>query len=297
MTSTYTTNKSIEKPANGDYVNSWNTPVNSDWDIIDKAFGGTTTLNVTGVTSTPVNLTASQYQALIINITGTLTANVTYTIPSGVGGQWIVANNTSGAFTVTISSLGGGSSYTVRQGYRVPIASDGTNIVVTNNLPTASGSSTQVQYNSSGTLAGSSNLTFDGTNLTTTNVVTPTINGITSALEYVFDGGGAPLTAVLYGYLYVPFACTVTGWTVISDVGGSIAFDVYNNPYSSYGSNSSMVYPGTGPNISSSNKGQGSPTSWGTTYIPAGNIIGFAMYYTSGSITRVTVSLSVTRNT
>ena len=39
MTSTFTTNKSIEKPANGDYVNDWNVPVNADWDIIDQAFG------------------------------------------------------------------------------------------------------------------------------------------------------------------------------------------------------------------------------------------------------------------
>jgi Chaperone of endosialidase len=128
MTSTFTTNKSIEKPANGDYVNDWNVPVNADWDIIDKAFGGTTTLNATGQSSTPVNLTATQYQPLILNITGTLTANVTYTIPSGVGGQWIVANNTTGSYTTTIASLGGGTATAIGQGSITLIASDGTNI-------------------------------------------------------------------------------------------------------------------------------------------------------------------------
>jgi hypothetical protein len=167
MTSTFTTNKSIEKPANGDYVNDWNVPVNADWDIIDKAFGGITTLNVTGQSSTPVTLTSTQYIPLILNITGTLTANVTYTIPSGIGGQWIAANNTTGAYTVTISSGGAGSSYVIPQGYRTVIASDGTNIVLSNNLPpTPGGSNTQIQYNSSGSLVGSSNLTFDGTNVT-----------------------------------------------------------------------------------------------------------------------------------
>jgi Chaperone of endosialidase len=128
MASTFTTNKSIEKPANGDYVNDWNVPVNADWDIIDKAFGGTTTLNATGQSSTPVNLTATQYQPLILNITGTLTANVTYTIPSGVGGQWIVANNTTGSYTTTIASLGGGTTATIGQGSITQIASDGTNV-------------------------------------------------------------------------------------------------------------------------------------------------------------------------
>jgi hypothetical protein len=128
MTSTFTTNKSIEKPANGDYVNDWNVPVNADWDIIDKAFGGTTSLNVTGQSSTPVTLSASQYQPLILSISGTLTSNVTYAIPSGVGGQWIVANNATGSYTVTIASLGGGTTTTIGQGSITQIASDGTNI-------------------------------------------------------------------------------------------------------------------------------------------------------------------------
>ena len=92
MTSTFTTNKSIEKPGNGDYVNDWNVPVNTDWNIIDQAFGGTTSLNVTGVSTTPVNLTidsvnaALSYQSLLLTISGTLSNNVIYTIPSGVGG-------------------------------------------------------------------------------------------------------------------------------------------------------------------------------------------------------------------
>lgn len=166
MTSTYTTNKSIEKPANGDYVNTWSTPVNSDWDIIDVSLGGTTTLNATGVSGT-VTLTATQYRPPTIIITGTLTANVTYSLPSGVGGHWVIYNNTSGAYTVTFASAGGGTSTTLTQGQRVLVYCDGTNTAlgVTATSISAGGSSGQVQFNSSGSLAGSSNLTFDGTNL------------------------------------------------------------------------------------------------------------------------------------
>lgn len=141
MTSTFTTNKSIEKPGNGDYVNDWNVPVNTDWNIIDQAFGGTTSLNVTGVSTTPVNLTinsvnaALSYQSLLLTISGTLSNNVTYTIPSGVGGQWIVANGTTGAFNVIIASLGGGTSYAPPQGYKTIIVSDGTNITAAITTP------------------------------------------------------------------------------------------------------------------------------------------------------------------
>jgi hypothetical protein len=174
MASTYTTNKSIEKPANGDYVNTWSTPVNSDWDIIDTSLGGTTTINATGASGT-VTLSTSQYRPPTIIITGVLTSNVTYRIPSGIGGHWVIYNNTSGAFSITIDSGGGGTSTTVAQGFRVLVYSDGTNIGpgITSVPLAAAGSSGQVQYNSSGSLAGSSNLTYDGTSNLVLGAVTP----------------------------------------------------------------------------------------------------------------------------
>jgi hypothetical protein len=127
MPSSYTTNKNIEKPANGDYNNTWSVPVNSDWDIIDRAFGGTTSLNAVGASGT-VTLTTSQYQAPIIAITGTLTANVNYQLPAGGGGFFYIFNNTSGAFSVLFSSAGGGSTVTLPQGFTISVISDGTNI-------------------------------------------------------------------------------------------------------------------------------------------------------------------------
>ena len=127
MVSSYTPNKYIEKPANGDYNNTWSTPVNNDWDVIDTAFGGTTTINAVGASGT-VTLTVSQYRPPIIAITGALTANVNYQLPAGVGGFWHIFNNTSGAFSVLLSSAGGGSTVTIPQGYTISVISDGTNI-------------------------------------------------------------------------------------------------------------------------------------------------------------------------
>jgi len=137
MTSSYTTNKVLEKPGNGDYVDLWNVPVNGDMDIIDQAFGGVTSLNATGGSAT---LTAAQYRSLVLSVSGAMSASVTYTIPSGKGGQWIVYNNTTdatgGPWSVVIASGGGGTSYTVTRGQRVLIYSDGTNINVAYAYPT-----------------------------------------------------------------------------------------------------------------------------------------------------------------
>ena len=165
MTSTYSTNKAIEEPANGDYVNTWSTPVNSNFNIIDKAFGGHLIINATGASGTTA-LTTTQYQNLYILFSGTLSANVNYQVPSGVGGQWVVYNGTSGAFTLTLSSGGGGSSVTITQGTRTLIVSDGTNVTLSVNTVTSpGGADTSIQFNQSGVFGGSSNLAWNyGTN-------------------------------------------------------------------------------------------------------------------------------------
>jgi hypothetical protein len=173
MVSSYTPNKRIEKPANGDYNNTWSTPVNSDWDIIDRAFGGTTTLNAVAASGT-VALTANQYQAPIVAITGALTANVNYQLPAGVGGFWFVFNNTSGSFSILFSSAGGGSTITLAQGRTTAVICDGTNVGLANtSVPSAAGSTTQVQYNLSGQLAGSSGFVFDGSGNVGIGTATP----------------------------------------------------------------------------------------------------------------------------
>lgn len=118
-----TTNKSLNEPAFNS--SNWDVPLNENFDWIDEALGSVTSLNATSGSTT---LTVSQYRALAFNITGTLVGNVTYEIPAGVGGQWIVRNATSGAFTVTITSAGGGTSSAIAQGSIEAVYSDGTNI-------------------------------------------------------------------------------------------------------------------------------------------------------------------------
>ena len=63
-----------------------------------------------------------------ITLTGSLSANQILQFPSGVAGKWIIYNTTSGAFSVTVSSAGGGTAVSAPQGYNVSIYSDGTNI-------------------------------------------------------------------------------------------------------------------------------------------------------------------------
>ena len=216
MASTFTTNKGIEKPAYNDYAanpTGWSGPINTDWDIIDASFGGVTIKNPTGVSGT-VNLILAEYRSAII-VVGTsisasavLTANVNYTIPSGVGGVWSIFNNTTGAFTITISSLGGGTSVVLEQGATTIIYSDGTNIRIADNrvVDTVPGTNTQVIYNNAGALAGSANLTFDGTYISDGigNVRTVPANSQTASYTLVASDNGKYISTTAGGVIVPP---------------------------------------------------------------------------------------------
>lgn len=153
MASSYTTNKNIEKPGYNDYAanpTGWSGPVNADWDIIDRAFGGVQAKSTTGGTT---NLTISETQNLILIISGTLVSNATFTLPLNtaltgiVGGQWIVRNDTAGAFTVTIAPVsGGGVSVAIPQGQVRAIFSDGTNVRDSISIPTQIPSGTAMLF-------------------------------------------------------------------------------------------------------------------------------------------------------
>jgi hypothetical protein len=137
MASTFTTNKNIEKPAYNSFVDDWNTPVNADWDIIDRAFGGTHTVSLT---SSNVTLTQDQCQNVHILLTGVLTANVTVNFPSGVSGFYIVDNVTTGAFTVTLASAGAGPlAVLARQDANTFIWSDGFDVYLADSSPLTAG--------------------------------------------------------------------------------------------------------------------------------------------------------------
>jgi hypothetical protein len=127
--SSFTLNKSIEKPAAGSYNSTWSTPVNADWDDIDNAFGGSTTISLTGVTPAQYALTLAQYQPPNIIFTGTVTGNFIWFLPAGVGGMWSIFNNTSGSFYVAFGSGPTGlAAYAVPQGERAFLVCDGANM-------------------------------------------------------------------------------------------------------------------------------------------------------------------------
>ena len=164
-----TPNKVLDQPAYNSNVNTWGTgPLNTNFGYIDLALGGSTLLNATGLGGTTVALSASQCIPLTLSISGTPGGIVTYTVPAATGGQWVLRNGTTGGYAVRVQSASGGTYVTINAGDNVQVSCDGTATGMVRNDTTASagGATTQVQYNNAGVLAGSANMTFNGTVLT-----------------------------------------------------------------------------------------------------------------------------------
>ena len=136
MSSTFTPNKVLEEPANGDYVDTWNVPVNRDMTFIDSALGQTIVFNATAGSQTLTQSSSStsigtySYVPSFITITGAISADVTYTIPTGVGGTWTVRNLTTdatgGPWSVYFAYAGGGTSVAVERDITEVICCDTT---------------------------------------------------------------------------------------------------------------------------------------------------------------------------
>lgn len=129
MSSTYTSRIRLEKQGDGENPNSWGTILNQNViDLIDDAIAGYEVVSVssTGITLTSNNGTADQSRNAALEFAGTLTANVTITIPSEEK-VYFIRENTTGSFAVQMKTASG-SAISLTQSLNTLVACDGTEI-------------------------------------------------------------------------------------------------------------------------------------------------------------------------
>lgn len=108
-----TPNKNYNNQNTGANVNTWGIVNNSNFSIVDLNFGGRLNLGVGG--SANITVTANQAQNLMHVLTGVLLANIQYIFPA-LGGIYMVRNDTTGAFNLTVMCAGGSTGAVVPQG-------------------------------------------------------------------------------------------------------------------------------------------------------------------------------------
>ena len=129
MASTYTDRLGLEKQTDGENPNSWGAILNTNViDLIDDAIAGYEIVSVssTGITLTDNQGSTDQSRNAALEFAGTLTANVTITVPAEEK-TYFIRENTSGSFAVQMKTVGG-TALTLVQGKNTFVACNGTSI-------------------------------------------------------------------------------------------------------------------------------------------------------------------------
>jgi len=187
MTSTYTP-LGVEKMVTGENAGTWGTKTNTNLQLIEQISGGYAiqTLNAAGTGANTTTLAKADgalgatvaSRVIIMGAVSAqaITGNKIITMPVLTENFYLIKNSTSGAYTVQLKAASGSGATvtwgTGDKGWKV-IYFDG---VATNtgvydtglsDTGTPAGSTTQVQYNSSGAFAGDADLIWTaGTGLT-----------------------------------------------------------------------------------------------------------------------------------
>jgi hypothetical protein len=142
-----------------------------------------------------------------------------------------------------------------------------------------------------------------GGTITSSGTVAATTNSLTTAIEFVIDGGGAAITTSTCSFtsgqlcvLEVPFACTITSARMFADQTGSAVIEIAKTTYSSYAPGThpvsgDKITSSTPPTISSAAKSQDTTLSGWTTSVSAGDILGVSVT-SATTIQRLTLSLA-----
>ena len=164
MATNYTNLLGFALPTTGELAGTWGQVVNdSITELVEDSIAGTATASVTGgdwTLSTTGSGASNEARCAIIRPTGTPGVSRNVIAPSS-SKAYIIDNQSDAAIVFKGAATTG---VTVAAGKQALVAWNGSDFVQVG--ASAGGSNTQVQYNSSGSLAGSANLTFDGTTLT-----------------------------------------------------------------------------------------------------------------------------------
>ena len=122
-----------------------------------------------------------------------------------------------------------------------------------------------------------------------------------SDIVYVMDNGGVVLTTGTKGYLFIDFACTITGNTVLADQIGSAVLDIWACTYAAF--DAGVTHPwraiaswsSANPTLSTASKAQDTTLTGRTTTVAAGTVLAIHLNSVS-TCTRLTLALKVKRS-
>jgi hypothetical protein len=117
----------------GENSGTWGDKTNTNLNLVQQAIAGYEAVTVNGTGDTALAMTdatLSNARNAVVELTGTITGNITVSIPDGIEKTYYIYNNTSGAFTVQFKTTSGtGPTFsTTDKAYKI-VYSDGTDVI------------------------------------------------------------------------------------------------------------------------------------------------------------------------
>jgi len=117
----------------------------------------------------------------------------------------------------------------------------------------------------------------------------------TTTITFIRDGNGTVLPTGVMGDIQIPFACTITGWTLLANASGSIVIDIWKDTYANYPpTDADSITAAAVPSITSTTKNTSSTLTGWTTSIAANDTLRFNIDSVT-TITRISLLLHVKR--
>ncbi len=111
MASSFSTDLKLELMVTGENSGTWGDKTNSNLNLVQQAVAGFESIAITSTNTTLVmtDATISNARNAVIEFTGTITANATVFVASGIEKTYTIKNSTTGAFTLALNQVGGSS--------------------------------------------------------------------------------------------------------------------------------------------------------------------------------------------
>lgn len=111
MASSYSTDLKLELMVTGENSGTWGDKTNSNLNLLQQAIAGYQAIALTSTNTTlaMTDATISDARNAVIKFTGTLAANATVYVASGIEKTYTIENGTTGAYTLALNQVGGAS--------------------------------------------------------------------------------------------------------------------------------------------------------------------------------------------
>jgi len=111
MASSYSTDLKLELMVTGENSGTWGDKTNTNLNLIQQAIAGYQSIALTSTNTTlaMTDATISNARNAVIEFTGTIAANSTVYVASGIEKTYTIKNSTTGAFTLALNQVGGAS--------------------------------------------------------------------------------------------------------------------------------------------------------------------------------------------